>query len=157
MRVEVNGVTKAFEATRTKALDGLSLCFDPGEIVCVIGLNGAGKTTLLSCLAGILMPTEGKILYDGKIFHREDLELRRRMAFLSDFPMLYGRMTTLEHIALILRAYECELDTSTERRVMDALEEFGMLDKAETTLFNMSRGQIYKSGLIAQIMVSPEF
>ena len=106
MKVELQNVSKRYGATR--ALEDFSLTLEPGRIVAVIGLNGAGKTTLLRCLAGIVAPTAGEVLFDGQRFLRRDLALRRRLMFLPDFPPLFGHMNALQHIALLLRLYERE-------------------------------------------------
>jgi ribose transport system ATP-binding protein len=62
--LEVRGLTKVFPATR--ALDGLDLAFEKGEVHGVIGENGAGKSTLMKILSGIYEPTEGSVLLDGQ-------------------------------------------------------------------------------------------
>ena len=49
-----------------KALDGVSLALNEGEVAAVIGPNGAGKTSLFNCISGLYQPQEGEILFDGK-------------------------------------------------------------------------------------------
>jgi ABC-type multidrug transport system ATPase subunit len=62
MHIELSEVTKRYG--RTRALDAVSLTFEPGEIVAVVAANGAGKTTLLRCLATLAAPDRGEILCD---------------------------------------------------------------------------------------------
>ncbi len=153
MHLELRQLTKSYG--RLRALDAVSLALPPGRIVAVIGLNGAGKTTLLRCLAGIVAPTRGEVLYDGQVFRRSRLELRRRLMLLPDFPPLYGYMNALEHVALLLRLYERD-DAAVEDGVLADLAELDLLPLAEAPLATLSRGQLYKVAFAALHAVRPE-
>src|SRR5512146_173810 len=101
MKLEVQQLLKRFKAAR--ALDGVSLTIEPGQIVALLGPNGAGKTTLLRSLAGIVAPDDGKILYDGQRFLRARMDLRKRFLFLPDFPAVFDEWTPLQHLGMVLR------------------------------------------------------
>src|SRR5882757_3986206 len=63
------------------ALDNVSLTFQPGEFVVIVGLSGAGKSTLIRCLNRLVSPTEGRILIDGQdIVTAGDADLRKARA-----------------------------------------------------------------------------
>ena len=66
--MQVTGLSKSFG--KEKVLRGITFDASPGEIIAVVGSNGAGKTTLLRCLAGALLPTSGRITYDGVALYR---------------------------------------------------------------------------------------
>src|SRR3989304_8114342 len=73
----------------TLALNDVSLSFDRAERIALLGTNGSGKTTLLNHLNGILKPTSGKILFEGKPLQYDSkslLELRRRVGFVFQDP-----------------------------------------------------------------------
>ncbi len=153
MRVELRHLTKKFGSLT--ALDNFSLTLEPGQVTALIGLNGAGKTTLFRCLAGINAPTRGDVLFDGARFSRERLDLRRRMTFLADFPALYSGMSTLEHIALMVRVYERPA-ADLEERLIPILGDMDLLAQAEAPIARLSRGQMYKAALAGLFAVQPD-
>ena len=153
MKVELAGVSKAYG--RKRVLNQLRLELKPGRIVAVVGLNGAGKSTLLHCLAGILCLSEGEIFYDDAPFSRENVDQRRRFAFLPDFPLLFSTMTPVEHVGMALRLYEKD-GPGAENRVLELLRNFDLMPLANTPAHALSRGQIYKVALTALIAAEPE-
>lgn len=153
MHIKLDRISKSYGPLR--ALHSVSFEVVPGKIVAVVGPNGAGKTTLLRCLASVVAPDEGLILYDGEPFFRYRTDLRRRLYFLPDTPPLFGNMTALRHIAMALRLYETDGD-GAEDRVLELLREFDLLSLAEMTLQSLSRGQTYKTVLTALLAVDPE-
>jgi ABC-2 type transport system ATP-binding protein len=80
--IEVRGLTKAYGRGKTHALDDVSLDVKPGEIFGLIGPNGAGKTTFICCLLGLLRPTRGTVLIDGR--SPDDVELRAASGYLPE-------------------------------------------------------------------------
>jgi ABC-type multidrug transport system ATPase subunit len=153
MRIELRGVSKRFG--RTLALQGVSCAFAPGQIVGVVGANGAGKTTLLRCLAGVVGVDLGEILYDGEGFNRGRLDLRRRLHFLPDFPFLFWDQNSIQHVALALKVYGVPW-TEREELVVELLRDFDLLPLARRKLGTLSRGQIYKTGLVMLMALDPE-
>jgi putative ABC transport system ATP-binding protein len=92
----------------TKALDGASLHVRAGEVLALMGSSGSGKSTLLHCLAGILKPDAGRVMYDGRdLVAMSDTErsaLRRtEFGFVFQFGQLVPELTCLENVALPLR------------------------------------------------------
>src|SRR5687767_7321783 len=104
MKIELRAVVKQFRSLR--ALDGVSLAIEPGQVLALLGPNGAGKTTLLRCLAGIAAPEEGEILFDGEKLLRGRLDLRRRFLFLPDIPPVFEDWSPLQHLGMTLRLYQ---------------------------------------------------
>jgi ABC-type multidrug transport system ATPase subunit len=153
MKIELQGVVKKFKSLR--ALDSVSLSIDPGQVLVLLGPNGAGKTTLLRCLAGIAAPDEGKLLYDGEMFLRERLDLRRRFLFLPDFPPVFDEWTPLQHLGMTLRLYGLNGD-GTEERVIELLREFDLLPLANAPFGTLSRGQRYKAALVTLLSADRE-
>jgi NitT/TauT family transport system ATP-binding protein len=67
--LEIRGVGKTYGAGEqaTEAIRTVSFAVEPGEFVCVVGPSGCGKTTLLKCIAGLLRPSRGEIVLDGRL------------------------------------------------------------------------------------------
>jgi putative ABC transport system ATP-binding protein len=92
----------------TTALDGAEFSIHPGEVVAVMGPSGSGKSTLLHCLAGIVPPDSGSIMYNGReVTAMSDAErsaLRRsEFGFVFQFGQLVPELTCVENVALPLR------------------------------------------------------
>lgn len=153
MRISLERATKAYGPLR--ALDGVSLTIEPGQILALLGPNGAGKTTLLRCLAGVAALDSGAILFEGERFHRGRVDFRRRLGFLPEFPFVYPEMTVLGHLGMTLRLYGAD-GPGIEERVVRLLRDFDLLALAELPLGTLSRGQAYKAALAAIIAADPE-
>lgn len=90
-RIEIDNLTKEFGSTT--ALDSVSLQLEKGQIVGLLGPNGSGKTTLIKILNGLLTPTAGKALINGK---EPGVETKKVVAFLPDRNALPDYMTTTQ-------------------------------------------------------------
>jgi putative ABC transport system ATP-binding protein len=100
------GLTKSFGPT--PALVAASLSVWPGEVVAVMGPSGSGKSTMLHCLAGIVQPDGGQVVYDGTDIgrmpdNRRSALRRRDFGFVFQFGQLVPELTCLENVALPLR------------------------------------------------------
>ena len=91
MSVEAEYLIKHFGAIR--AVDGVSLRVDPGEIVALLGPNGAGKSTTLKLLSGFLVPDGGHARSGGCDVARHPVEAKRRLGYLPENGPLYREMT----------------------------------------------------------------
>jgi ABC-type multidrug transport system ATPase subunit len=139
MRIELEKLSKRFFGSL--ALNGVSANLEPGQVVSLLGANGAGKTTLLGALAGIVAP-EGQILFDGERFHRGRMDLRRRLMFLPDQPLL------------CVHLYEA--GEPKPERVVEVLQNLNLLGLAASAVGTFSRGQAYKASLAALMVLDPE-
>jgi ABC-type multidrug transport system ATPase subunit len=153
MQIALESLSKRY--SKVRALDNVSLEIEPGQIVSIVGPNGAGKTTLLRCLSGIVAPTSGDIRYDGERFYRGNTAVRRRIAYLPDFPIAFPNNTVLRHIGMVLQLYGVD-GSSTESRVMDLLRGFDLMPLIETPMAKLSRGQAYKAALSALLAADTE-
>jgi branched-chain amino acid transport system ATP-binding protein len=98
MLLEAKGVSKAFGSFL--AVSGADLTVDAGEIIGLIGPNGAGKSTFFNCIAGDTLPTDGRIVFDGKDVTHASPEAHARAGIGRTFqvPATFEDMTVLENV-----------------------------------------------------------
>ena len=92
----------------TKALDGANMSVRAGEVVAVMGPSGSGKSTMLHCLAGIIQPDAGTVMYDGKELsampdHPRSTLRRTEFGFVFQFGQLVPELSCVENVALPMR------------------------------------------------------
>lgn len=84
-----------------RALKGISLEVNQGEIVTIIGANGAGKSTLLNAISGFLKPVKGEIIYDGKkLAKRPDLVVRSGICHVPEGRLIFANLTVVDNLNL---------------------------------------------------------
>src|SRR5207244_12989057 len=98
--IELRRLTRRFGSAR--ALSGIDLHIPTGETVVVFGPNGSGKTTLIKLIAGLLRPTSGEVLVDG----RPPRACRGRLGFLGHDLYLYPHLSVMENLVLFARLYD---------------------------------------------------
>src|ERR1700760_4494641 len=96
--LEVRGLTKRFDRP---AVDALDLTVRSGEFYALLGPNGAGKTTILRMVAGLLQPDAGSIAIFGIHARRDPVEAKRVVAWISDEPMIYDKLTPYEYLEFV--------------------------------------------------------
>lgn len=95
-----------------------------GEIALLLGANGAGKTTLLRILAGLALPSEGRIEIDGATDRRR---ARGAIGYVGHETMLYGSLTAEENLRFAARLYRCDPDRAV--RLLEDAELDGVADQ----------------------------
>jgi ABC-2 type transport system ATP-binding protein len=96
--LEVLGLTKRFDRL---AVDSLDLTIHAGEFYALVGPNGAGKTTTLRMVAGLLRPDDGRVSIFGIDALRNPVAAKQVMAWVSDEPMIYDKLTPLEYLEFV--------------------------------------------------------
>jgi ABC-2 type transport system ATP-binding protein len=136
-----------------RALDGLTLRVEPGEVFGFLGPNGAGKSTTLKLLMGLIMPTSGTARILGRPIG--DLDVRRRIGFLPENPSFYDHLTAEE--LLLYFAGLCGVPGGDrKRRVTEALDEVELGAERRMRLRSFSKGMIQRVGVAQAIVSHPE-
>ncbi len=128
-RIEIDNLTKEFGSTT--ALDSVSLQLEKGQIVGLLGPNGSGKTTLIKILNGLLTPTAGKALINGK---EPGVETRKVVAFLPDRNALPEYMTTTQ----LMDMYQDFFADFNREKAENMIADLGIDMKQQ--MKNMSKG-----------------
>jgi ABC-2 type transport system ATP-binding protein len=152
--IRVEGLRKSFGDVR--AVDGVDLHVERGELLVLLGQNGAGKSTTLRCLGGILRPDSGLIELDGLRLPEKLDEVRARLGVVPDQARLYGRNTAIEyldHFGYLYRVPEAE----RKEQIARLLERFELSDRADTVLAAYSRGMAQKVALVRATLHHPDW
>ncbi len=117
---------------------GLDFGVDDGELLRVEGRNGSGKTTLLRALAGLLLPENGEIRWQGENIRRLREEYSRHLLYLGHLNGIKGDLTAVENlrIAAVLDGFEL-----SERRAWEVLGEIGLRGHEDLPSKHLSQGQ----------------
>ena len=102
LSLAVTDVSKKYDTVY--ALTPTSFELHSGEIAVLSGPNGSGKTTLLSCITGLIRPTSGSVVVSGFDLYQDEVEVRRRLAYVPDVPRFYLELTAWEHLRFIAMA-----------------------------------------------------
>jgi ABC-2 type transport system ATP-binding protein len=147
-----------------EALKPVQFQLNPGDLVAVSGPNGAGKSTLLLCLSGMMQPTSGEVTVEGYDLYRDEVEARRRLAFVPDVPVFYPELTAWEHLYLIATAHRSggtkraggtkSAGDDFEARAEALLRDFQLWEARDLFPHAYSRGMRLKLG-IALALIRP--
>ncbi|MFE1881790.1 ABC transporter ATP-binding protein [Streptomyces diastatochromogenes] len=145
---------------RTEALRGASVELRSGEILAVTGASGSGKSTLLHCLAGIVGPDEGAVVYDGQrvdqLPENRLSELRRTdFGVVFQFGQLIPELTAVDNVALPLMLAGADRAGARERAGA-WLERFGVRGQEELRPGEMSGGQAQRVALARALVTGPK-
>ncbi|AQA03418.1 spermidine/putrescine ABC transporter ATP-binding protein [Mycobacterium sp. MS1601] len=151
LAVELKNLTRAYGAV--KALDGLSLYLQPGEMVALLGPSGCGKTTALRILAGLDEPTTGTVEVGGKDITRVPAN-KRDMGMVFQAYSLFPHLTVVDNIAfgLKLRGKGKQQRVS---RARDMLDLVGLSEHAEKYANQLSGGQQQRVALARALAIEP--
>ncbi len=133
-------------------LDGVDLSVGEGETIAVTGPNGVGKTTLLRILAGLLRPSAGSVLLDGRPVRTADPRSRAAIGLLSHRAMLYDDLTLQENLEFVARLHGLR---DPRRVAREALEQVELLARAGDSPRTLSRGLIQRAALARALLHAP--
>ena len=137
-----------------KAVDGLNLTVEAGDIFGFIGHNGAGKTTTIRAIAGVLDFEEGDIRVDGVSVKEDPVACKRLLAYIPDNPDLYDHLTGIQYLNFIGDIYGVGKAEREERiqRYADALELTASLGDLISAY---SHGMKQKLAIISALLHEP--
>ncbi len=124
------------------AVRGISFQVRSGEIVALLGPNGAGKTTILRTICGVLQPTDGTIVVNGYDSVKNEIEVKKRVAYVPETPNPYDLLTVWEHLEFIARAYGS--DRNFRERAVDLIERLQLREKQYDLVATLSKGMKQK-------------
>ncbi|HUR07673.1 MAG TPA: ABC transporter ATP-binding protein [Nonomuraea sp.] len=155
--LEARALRKTF--AQTVALDGMSLKIGGGEIVAITGPSGSGKSTLLHCLAGIIRPESGEVVFDGNridtLGEAERTDLRRRsFGVVFQFGQLVPELTAAENVALPLLSDRHGRQESL-RTARSWLERLDVAECGDQRPGSLSGGQSQRVAVAQALVTGP--
>jgi len=139
--IQLDGLTKHYGSF--VAVDHISLHVAKGLLYGCLGPNGAGKTTTLRMIAGILRPTDGRVLLDGDDVHRTPLVAKQKLGFIPDRPFVYDKLTGAEFLRFVAGLYGQEGEV-VERRIAELLDVFELSSWKDELVESYSHGMRQK-------------
>jgi ABC-2 type transport system ATP-binding protein len=130
-------------------LESLSLSLEPG-LTLLVGPNGCGKSTLLKLAAGVEKPDAGRILVDGIDLWKDEVEARRRLAFLPEQADITPYATLGEVLTLV-----CRLRRVPRAKGLEALSLFGLADEVKCSIRELSLGQKKRAVFATALVGTP--
>src|SRR5436309_6787730 len=150
--LETHGLRKSFGRP---AVDDLDLVVRAGEFYALLGPNGAGKTTTLRMVAGLLAPDAGSISVYGIDALVDPVSAKRVMAWLSDEPMIYDKLTPFEYLELVAGLWRIESGLA-EARARELIGWLGLEPHAHERCEGFSKGMRQKVALAGALVHDPK-
>jgi ABC-2 type transport system ATP-binding protein len=150
--LELRGLLKTFQRP---AVDHLDLTIRAGEFYALLGPNGAGKTTTLRMVAGLLRPDAGTVRIFGIDALADPIAAKRLMAWVSDEPMIYDKLTPIEYLEFVAGLWS--IDPAAAAKTADELIEWlGLRPHAHERCEGFSRGMRQKVALAGALVHDPK-
>lgn len=150
----------SFGYERRSILHDVSLRFDRGRVVAIMGGSGMGKTTLLKLIGGLLTPQSGRIVLDGEVLDPHDrarlFAQRRRIGMLFQFGALFTDLTVFENVAFPLREHARLPEPMLRDLVLLKLNAVGLRGAAGLKPAEISGGMARRVALARAIALDPE-
>lgn len=151
--IETRDLTRKYG--KLTAVEDLNLQVKPGALFGLIGPNGAGKTTSLRMLAGLLEPTSGEIIINGRVANHDWKELRRQIGYMPDFFGVYEDMLVWEYLDFFARCYG--LPKNKQQQVIgELLELVDLAEKRDSYVQTLSRGMRQRLCLAHALVHDPQ-
>ena len=149
--IEVDGLHKLYGDF--PAVQGLSFQVGPGEVLGLVGPNGAGKTTTIRSIAGIIIPSGGRIRIAGHDLAQDPVAAKAELAFIPDEPHLFEYLTVEEHLRFVGRLYGV---ADVGARIPGLLEEMDLGGKRGALPGELSRGMKQKLAIACGLLHEPK-
>ena len=155
--LELRDITKSYGSV--KVLNGISLVFQPGEILSIVGPSGAGKTTLLQIAGTLDRPDSGEVIFEGKnLFKLKDKKLSRfrnlNLGFVFQFHQLMPEFSALENVALPALIAGKKRKTAFQE-AEKWLTEMGLLHRLHHKPSELSGGEKQRTAIARALINTP--
>ncbi|MBQ6202618.1 MAG: ATP-binding cassette domain-containing protein [Prevotella sp.] len=157
--IEIRHLYKSFEDK--EVLQDINAEFQNGKTNLIIGQSGSGKTVLMKNIVGLLDPTKGEILYDGRDFvamsKNEKVKLRREMGMIFQSAALFDSMSVLENVMFPLDMFSPMNYRERVRRAQDCLDRVNLIEAQNKFPGEISGGMQKRVAIARAIALNPKY
>ena len=157
--IEVKHLFKSFEDK--EVLKDISTVFEDGKTNLIIGQSGSGKTVLMKNLVGLLEPTSGQVLYDGRDFvsmsKREKVMMRREMGMIFQSAALFDSLSVLENVMFPLDMFSSMTLRERKKRAEYCLDRVNLVDTEKKYPGEISGGMQKRVAIARAIALNPKY
>ena len=157
--IEIRDLTKRFEDKTV--LHNVNAIFETGKTNLIIGQSGSGKTVLMKNLVGLLDPTKGKVLYDGRDFvtmsKRERVMMRREMGMVFQGSALFDSLSVRDNVQFPLDMFSSMNYNERVKRAQECLDRVNLLDAENKFPGEISGGMQKRVAIARAIVLNPKY
>jgi phospholipid/cholesterol/gamma-HCH transport system ATP-binding protein len=157
--IEIKHLCKSFDTK--DVLKDISTVFENGKTNLIIGQSGSGKTVLMKNLVGLLEPTSGEVLYDGRDFvamsKKDKILLRREMGMIFQSAALFDSLTVMENVMFPLDMFSGMTLRDRTKRAMECLDRVNLKDAGEKYPSEISGGMQKRVAIARAIALNPQY
>lgn len=150
MKIEIRNLTKVIK--KTKVIDNVDITFEGGKIYGLSGKNGCGKTMLMRLISGLIYPTEGEVVIDGKILGK-DCSFPKSIGLLIENPAFLEEYTAYENLRMLNGVGGNRLD---KEEILSLIKSVGLDPHDSRKYYKFSLGMRQRLGIAAAIMGKPD-
>ena len=167
--IQVHDLKKHYHRGAIKALDGVTVDINKGDVMVVIGPSGSGKSTFLRSLNLLEEPTGGEIIFNGvditkkkykdasgKTVKLDIDKLRQKMGMVFQHFNLFPHKTILENMTLAPMKVRCVAKDEAEKKALELLDRVGLKDRADAYPIQLSGGQKQRVAIVRALAMEPE-
>ncbi len=163
--IQVRDLKKYYDGDRIKALDGVTVDINKGDVMVVIGPSGSGKSTFLRSLNLLEVPTSGTIIFEGVDITQKrgpdgkklNIDLHReKMGMVFQHFNLFPHKTILQNMTLAPIKVKGRTQAEAEKKAMELLERVGLADRANAYPIQLSGGQKQRVAIVRALAMEPD-
>ena len=163
--IQVKDLKKHYNKGAIKALDGVTVDINKGDVMVVIGPSGSGKSTFLRSLNLLEQPTSGSIIFEGVDITRKkdengkklDIDLhRQKMGMVFQHFNLFPHMTILQNMCIAPVQVKGKTQAEAEAKAMELLSRVGLADRADAYPIQLSGGQKQRVAIVRALAMEPD-
>jgi ABC-2 type transport system ATP-binding protein len=151
--LELKGVSKKFSVFAV--VNNVSFAVRPGEVLGYLGPNGAGKTTTIRMLAGLLEPTQGEILFEGRDIRRDIFAFKKRLGYVPEQSEIYPHLSAGDYLTMVGRLRRIA-ERSLKAKIVEFMDVFGLRHDMDSPLSTYSKGMRQKVLIAAALLHDPD-